>query len=77
MSEIMRMYARLSKNADIVVCGGVKQVPACEYFPTHAVLTNCIGATNIVRTIEENGYPVDTVIAISTDKACKPVMSWG
>lgn len=66
------------KNADIVVnAAALKQVPACEYFPTQAVLTNCIGAANIVRAIEENGYLVDTVIAISTDKACKPVNVMG
>lgn len=66
------------KNADIVVnAAALKQVPACEYFPAQAVLTNCIGATNIVRAIEENGYPVDTVVAISTDKACKPINVMG
>ncbi len=66
------------KNADIVVnAAALKQVPTCEYFPAQAVLTNCMGATNIVRAIEENGYPVDTVIAISTDKACKPVNVMG
>jgi UDP-glucose 4-epimerase len=66
------------KNADIVVnAAALKQVPSCEYFPTQAVLTNCIGAANIVRAIEENGYPVDTVVAISTDKACKPVNVMG
>jgi UDP-glucose 4-epimerase len=66
------------KHADIVVnAAALKQVPACEYFPTQAVLTNCIGATNLVRAIEENGYPVETVIGISTDKACKPVNVMG
>jgi len=40
-------------------------------------MTNCIGAYNIVRAIEENGYPVQTVVAISTDKACKPVNVMG
>jgi UDP-glucose 4-epimerase len=66
------------KHADIVVnAAALKQVPACEYFPTQAVLTNCVGATNLVRAIEENGYPVETVIGISTDKACKPVNVMG
>jgi UDP-glucose 4-epimerase len=41
------------------------------------VLTNCLGAANIVRAIEENAFPVDTVIAISTDKACKPINVMG
>jgi UDP-glucose 4-epimerase len=66
------------KGADIVVnAAALKQVPACEYFPAQAVLTNCMGAINIVRAIEENDYPVDTVIAISTDKACKPINVMG
>lgn len=66
------------KNADIVVnAAALKQVPTCEYFPAQAVLTNCVGASNIVRAIEENSYPVDTVISVSTDKACKPVNVMG
>ena len=66
------------KQADIVVnAAALKQVPTCEYFPQQAVMTNCIGACNIVRAIEENSYPVDTVIGISTDKACKPVNVMG
>lgn len=66
------------KNADIVVnAAALKQVPTCEYFPNQAVLTNCIGAANIVRAIEENGYPVETVVGVSTDKACKPINVMG
>src|SRR3990172_10602175 len=66
------------KGADIVVnAAALKQVPTCEYFPVQAVLTNCMGAYNIVRAIEEQGYPVDTVVSISTDKACKPVNVMG
>lgn len=66
------------RRADIVVnAAALKQVPSCEYFPGEAVLTNCIGAGNIVRAIQENDYPVETVVAISTDKACKPVNVMG
>ena len=66
------------RDADIVVnAAALKQVPTCEYFPEQAILTNCIGAANIVRAIGENGYPVQTVIGISTDKACKPVNVMG
>jgi UDP-glucose 4-epimerase len=66
------------KDADIVVnAAALKQVPTCEYFPSQAILTNCIGASNITRAIEENGYPVETVVGISTDKACKPVNVMG
>jgi len=66
------------KDADIVInAAALKQVPTCEYFPAQAILTNCLGAQNIVRAIEENSYPVGTVIGISTDKACKPVNVMG
>ena len=66
------------KDADLVFnAASLKQVPTCEYFPVQALLTNCFGAYQITRAIEENGYPVDTVVAISTDKACKPVNVMG
>jgi FlaA1/EpsC-like NDP-sugar epimerase len=66
------------RDADIVVnAAALKQVPTCEYFPLQAISTNCLGAANIVRAIEENAYPVQSVVAISTDKACKPVNVMG
>jgi UDP-glucose 4-epimerase len=66
------------RDVDIVVnAAAMKQVPTCEYFPVQAVLTNCMGASNVVRAIKENRYPVDTVIGISTDKACKPINVMG
>jgi len=66
------------RDADIVVnAAAMKQVPTCEYFPLQAGMSNCIGASNIVRAISENRYPVDTVIGISTDKACKPINVMG
>jgi len=66
------------RDADIVVnAAALKQVPTCEYFPAQAILTNCMGATNIARAIQESGWPVETVVGISTDKACKPVNVMG
>jgi len=66
------------RDVDIVVnAAALKQVPTCEYFPMQAISTNCLGAANIVRAIEENSYGVDSVVAISTDKACKPVNVMG
>ena len=77
----VRTYADVSsavKDADIVInAAALKQVPTCEYFPVQAVMTNCLGAYNIVRAIEEHKYPVETVVGISTDKACKPVNVMG
>jgi FlaA1/EpsC-like NDP-sugar epimerase len=77
----VRDYAALCsavRHADIVVnAAALKQVPSCEYFPAEALLTNCVGAQNLVRAINENGYPVHTVVAVSTDKACKPINVMG
>jgi UDP-glucose 4-epimerase len=66
------------RDVDTVInAAALKQVPTCEYFPSQAILTNCLGAQNIVRAIGENGYSVKTVVGISTDKACKPVNVMG
>ena len=42
-----------------------------------AVQTNINGAANIVRAVRENKLPVQKVIGISTDKACKPINVMG
>ena len=66
------------RDADIVFnAASLKQVPTCEYFPVQALLTNCMGAYQITRAIEEHRLPVETVVGISTDKACKPVNVMG
>ncbi len=66
------------RDVDIVAnAAALKQVPTCEYFPVQAVHTNCLGPSNIIQAIREHGYPVETVIGISTDKACKPVNVMG
>jgi UDP-glucose 4-epimerase len=65
-------------NMDIVVnAAALKQVPTCEYFPYEAVRTNITGAENLVRAIREHQFPVETVVGVSTDKACKPVNVMG
>ena len=66
------------KGADIVInAAALKQVPSCEYFPFEAVQTNITGAENIVRAIRENNLQIETVVGVSTDKACKPVNVMG
>jgi UDP-glucose 4-epimerase len=70
--------AQALTSADIVFnAAALKQVPACEYFPFEAVKTNIEGAENIVRAIIEHKLPVESVVAISTDKACKPTNVMG
>jgi FlaA1/EpsC-like NDP-sugar epimerase len=70
--------ASVLREADIVFsAAALKQVPTCEYSPWEAVRTNIEGAENIVRAIREFDFPVETVVGISTDKACKPVNVMG
>ena len=59
------------RRADVVFnAAALKQVPTCEYYPFEAVQTNIAGPENIVRAIREHRLPVDTVVGVSTDKAC-------
>lgn len=65
------------ENADVVFhSAAMKQVPTCEYFPTQAVLTNVIGAENVARAARRSER-THTVLAVSTDKACKPINVMG
>ena len=66
------------RDADVVFnAAALKQVPTCEYFPYEAVKTNIGAAENIIRAIRDNKLEVETVVGISTDKACKPVNVMG
>lgn len=66
------------RGVDVVInAAALKQVPTCEYFPEQAIATNCDGASNIVRAIREQQLPVEVVLGVSTDKACKPVNVMG
>ena len=77
----IRDYAAVSallRDADVVFhAAAMKQVPTCEYHPIEAFMTNAMGAQNIARAISEQQLTVDTVVGISTDKACKPVNVMG
>ncbi len=77
----VRNYADICsalKDAEIVInAAALKQVPVCEYFPIQAIMTNCLGAYNIIRAIEENDLSVETALAVSTDKAAKPINVMG
>ncbi len=66
------------EKVDIVInAAALKQVPSCEYFPYEAVQTNIIGVENIVRAVRENKLKIETIVGVSTDKACKPINVMG
>ena len=53
----------------------LKQVPACETYPWEAVKTNVTGSQNVCLAAADAG--VRSVVALSTDKAVKPVNAMG
>lgn len=70
-----RLHEAFHKVDYVIHAAALKQVPACEYNPFEAVMTNVMGAQNIIRAaIEQN---VKKVIALSTDKAASPVNLYG
>jgi len=80
IGDIRNYHAVAAALRDVHIvfnAAAMKQVPTCEYFPYEAVSTNIEGPENIVRCIQEQRLPVETVVAVSTDKACKPVNVMG
>lgn len=53
----------------------LKQVPSCEYNVLEAIKTNISGAQNVIDAALK--HEVEAVVAISTDKAVKPVNAMG
>jgi UDP-N-acetylglucosamine 4,6-dehydratase/5-epimerase len=67
---------RAMTGVDVVVhAAALKQVPACEYNPIEAVLTNVMGARNVIEAALD--MEIKKVMAISSDKAVNPVNLYG
>lgn len=53
----------------------LKQVPSCEFYPMEALMTNAIGAENVMNVAMD--YGVKKIIVLSTDKAAYPINAMG
>lgn len=63
---------------DIVInTAALKHVPICEDNPYESVKTNIIGHRNLIDCIQLSNHKIETLIFISTDKACKPINVYG
>jgi UDP-N-acetylglucosamine 4,6-dehydratase/5-epimerase len=75
----VRDYDRLRRafhDVDIVIhAAALKQVPAAEADPFEAVMTNIMGAKNVIDAAIDTG--VSKVLALSTDKAVGPANLYG
>lgn len=67
---------RAFKDIDIVIhAAAMKHVHIAEYNPMECVMTNVIGAENVINAAMECG--VKNVVALSTDKAAAPINLYG
>ena len=67
---------RAMHGVDVVVhAAALKQVPACEYNPIEAIMTNVMGARNVIDAALDTG--VRKVMALSSDKAVNPANLYG
>ena len=81
----IRDYERVSdvlnkENPDIVIiASALKQVDTCELSPEESIKTNIVGPKNVVNAVINNkkNLSCDTVLFVSTDKACEPVNVYG
>lgn len=53
----------------------LKQVPSCEFYPMEAVMTNVLGADNVLQAAFSNR--VAKLVVLSTDKAAYPINAMG
>jgi len=70
-----RLYRALDGVDFVVHAAATKIVPTAEYNPFECVKTNIIGAMNLIDAcIDKN---VESVVALSTDKASSPINLYG
>jgi len=71
MNVILRYKPQVVINA-----AALKHVPICEVNPFESVKTNILGHQNVLECA--NSYQdLETLIFVSTDKACKPINVYG
>ena len=61
----------------VINTAALKHVPICEENPYESVKTNIIGHRNLIDCIQSSNHKIETLIFISTDKACKPINVYG
>ena len=62
---------------DVVInTAALKHVPICETNSIESVKTNILGHQNVIETMHEF-KDIETLIFVSTDKACKPINIYG
>lgn len=61
----------------VINAAAMKHVPIAEHNPYESVNVNIIGHQNLIECISRSTHKIETVIYVSSDKACKPVNVYG
>ncbi|MFZ4808748.1 MAG: polysaccharide biosynthesis protein [Hyphomicrobiaceae bacterium] len=64
----------------VIVAAALKQVDTCELTPHESVQTNVLGIKNVVDSVSRQAdrlSGLETVLMVSTDKACAPTNVYG
>ena len=86
MVSDIRDYDRMEKIFNrvnphiIIIAAALKHVDVCELSPEESIATNLSGVSNVVDIVENNQETLsdlETVLMVSTDKACSPINVYG
>ncbi len=61
----------------VINTAALKHVPICEDNPFESVNVNILGHQNLIQAIKWSSHKIETLIFVSTDKACKPINVYG
>ena len=61
----------------VINTAALKHVPICEDNPFESVNVNIIGHQNLIQAVKWSNHTIETLIFVSTDKACKPINVYG
>tara|TARA_Y100000389_G_C17469536_1_gene529043 strand:+ start:720 stop:1676 length:957 start_codon:yes stop_codon:yes gene_type:complete len=70
--------AIIDYKPDVIIhTAALKHVPICEENPFESVNVNIIGHQNLIQEVKSSNHKIETLIFVSTDKACKPINVYG
>jgi FlaA1/EpsC-like NDP-sugar epimerase len=79
-NKIEETLLRVKPNI-IIIASAMKHIDQCEYNTDQSLNTNLLGVKNILDLIEKNqeilNGILDTVLFVSSDKACSPINVYG
>jgi FlaA1/EpsC-like NDP-sugar epimerase len=75
--DSLRNVIESYKPEIIINAASLKHVPICESNPFESVNVNIIGHQNLIQAVKQSRHKIETLLFVSTDKACKPINVYG